>query len=419
MRTTGWIAGGFVATLVVFLSRTVIAGAVVSQGVLVVDTGAKKIQHQSGGVVRELLVSEGDRVKAGQPLVVLDRVVTDAQSAAVASSLVQKQARLDRLISERDGAETLTFPSVQPPVLRGHTAFERFLDVERRQFEIRRQDRDGQRRQLLERVRQAEDEIGGNAAQFAAVSREVEVVERELSGLRALFRKKLVTNERLSEIERSLAQLEGRKGSLQAAIASGKGRVSEIQLQILQVDQTLRSDLTDQISQTQQEVSDLAERRVIATEAQQRSVIIAPQDGVVHELAIHTIGGVIQPAEVLMLVVPEADALVGEIRVRPNDIDQLFPGQSAEIHFSAFDRGTTPALNGTLARVSPDLEQDPRTGAMFYKARIRLAAGELGRLGDLPLVAGMPLEVFVRTSDRTIASYLTKPLTDQISRSFR
>lgn len=419
MRSSLVIVVAFVAALTVFLARTVIAGAVVTQGVLVVDTGPKKVQHQTGGIVRELLVSDGDTVKAGQPLIVLNQVVMDAQLKAVAGSLVQKQARLDRLIAERDEAETLLFPSISADTLQANPEYKNYLEVERRQFQIRLEAREGERSQLLERIKQTDEQIAGDTAQLNAATREVRVVQDEVEGLRDLFKRKLVTYERLSDMERSIAQLEGRIGALQSSIAGNKGKISEIKLQILQVDQNLRSQLTDQISQTQQEALELAERRVIANETQERSVITAPQSGVVHELAVHTVGGVIQPAELLMLIVPESDALVGEVRIRPNDIDQLFPGQKAEIHFSAFDRGTTPTISGKLIRVSPDLETDPRTGAMFYKARIVVEAKELERLGSLKLIAGMPLEVFIHTIDRTVASYLTKPLTDQMNRAFR
>ncbi|WP_416357049.1 HlyD family type I secretion periplasmic adaptor subunit [Aureimonas phyllosphaerae] len=419
MRGAVLITLGFTTAIAVFLTKTVIAGAVVSSGVIVVETGPKAVQHQTGGIVRELLVADGDVVKAGQTLVVLDQVVADAQLRAATSSLVQKQARLDRLIAERDGLTELTFPGVTPEMhaLEPHT--DRFLDVERRQFELRRESREGQREQLGERISQTEEEARGQEAQLAAASDELAFTENEVNGLRNLFKRKLIAYERLSEVERSLTQLQGRRAALVSAIASNKGRVSEIRLQILQVDQSLRAELTDQIAQTQQEVSEYAERRIIAQESKLRSVIVAPQSGTVHELAIHTVGGVVQPAEVLMRIVPGNDALVGEVHIRPTDIDQVFPGQKAEIHFSAFDRGTTPVINGALSRISPDLERDQRSGASFYTARISVSHEEMNRLGSLQIVPGMPLEVFIQTNERTIISYLSKPLTDQLNRAFR
>lgn len=409
----------FTTAIGAFLTKTVIAGAVVGSGVIVVETGPKNVQHQSGGVVRELLVREGDVVEAGQSVLILDQVVADAQLRAATSSLVQKQARLDRLIAERDGLEELRFDGVtgEMRALEANTAH--FLDVERRQFELRRESREGQREQLFERISQTEEQVRGEEAQLSATTEEMEFVQNELQGLRNLFQRKLVTYERLSDMERSLTQLRGRQASLASSIASNRGRVSEIKLQILQIDQSLRAELTDQIAQTQQEVSEYAERRVIAQEAKDRSVIVAPQSGTVHELAVHTVGGVVQPAEVLMRIVPGNDALVGEVHIRPTDIDQVFPGQAAEIHFSAFDRGTTPVINGTLSRVSPDLEHDQRTGAAFYNARIHVEQDEMARLGALQVVPGMPLEVFIKTNERTIISYLSKPLTDQMNRAFR
>ncbi|HET8726856.1 MAG TPA: HlyD family type I secretion periplasmic adaptor subunit, partial [Alphaproteobacteria bacterium] len=179
--------------------------------------------------------------------------------------------------------------------------------------------------------------------------------------------------------------------------------------------------LSDQLAQTQSAIAELSEALVVAKDNLARAVITAPIDGVVHELAIHTVGGVVQPAETLMLIVPDHDRLVGEVKLNPSDIDQLYPGQDVAIHFTAFDRATTPALEGRLASISPDLVQDQRTGAMYYAGRIETSEAELAKLGaeDLKLVPGMPLDAFIRTQDRTILSYLLKPLSDQLDRAFR
>ncbi|KQT85593.1 hypothetical protein ASG48_07330 [Aurantimonas sp. Leaf443] len=406
-------------SIVGLMAKTVIGGAVIAQGFLAVETGPKLVQHPMGGVVAKVFVADGDKVTAGQPLVQLDTTVAEAQVQATQTSLFQQQARLDRLLAERDGLAELTFPSISQAQLLRYPQFETALDSERRQFLLRREERDGQRSQLRERSRQAEEQVRGDISQLDASTAEIDTVEKEIEGLRGLFKKKLVPYQRLSEMERELSQLKGTQGALRSSIAAGRGKIAEIELQIMQVDQALRAELTDQIASAQEAISTLSEKRTVAADTMARSMILAPQSGVVNELKIHTVGGVIQPAETVMVIVPESDRLVGEVKIRPVDVDQLYAGQDVTLHFSAFDRGTTPALNAELASVSPDLIEDKRTGTMYYLARIKASDEELSKLKGLELVPGMPIEAFVKTSDRTIMSYLTKPLTDQMNRALR
>ena len=220
-------------------------------------------------------------------------------------------------------------------------------------------------------------------------------------------------------MQRELSELTGLQGEMKAAIASGRGRIAELELQVAQVGQTLRASLTDDIATVHQTIAELVQDQIATRDILARSVLHSPQSGIVHDLALHTLGGVVQPAEVLMLIVPENDRLVGEARIRPNDIDQIYPGQEVTLQFSAFDRGTTPALTGKLSSVSPDLSTDPQTGAMYYTARVAIDPGEMDKLGDLRVVPGMPMELYIRTTERTLLSYLTKPLSDQMNRALR
>ena len=204
-----------------------------------------------------------------------------------------------------------------------------------------------------------------------------------------------------------------------ATIAQTKGKITETELQILQIDQDLRSEVAKELREIQAKVGELIERKVAAEDQLKRIDIRSPQDGIVHQLAVHTVGGVVSPSEPLMLVVPDADELSIEVEIETQDIDQLQLGQRTVLRLSAFNQRTTPEVNGVITRIAADLVSDPRTGMSYYPVRVALAPGEAARLEGLRLLPGMPVECFVQTGDRTVISYLTKPLLDQVVRAFR
>lgn len=403
----------------VFGAQTVISGAVTTNGSLSVESSPKKVQHLSGGVVRSVNVREGDVVKQGQVLVELDSTVTGANRALIANNLDEQRAKLVRLLAEREDLPQLTFP---PELVAGGTADSTLADVlrgEERLFAARKIARDGQRAQLGEQINQAHETIEGLGEQITAKKKEIEFIDRELDGVRSLYAKKLVPMSRVNALERDAARLEGESGALTSNIAAMKQRVAETQLKILQVDQDFRASVNKEVSDTQAQVRELTERLISAQDALSRVEIRSPQDGTVHELKIHTVGGVISPAETLMEIVPRNDTLIAEVKIQPFSIDQVFPTQKATVIFSAFDRAVTPQLTGTLETVSPDLVRDEANRVEYYLARITISKDEIAKLGDLKLVPGMPVEVFIKTADRTILSYLVKPLADQMNRAFR
>ena len=403
--------GGLAAT-------TELAGAVIAPGVMVVDTNVKKVQHPTGGVVGELRVRDGDRVKAGDVVVRLDETITQANLAIVVKSLNEMQARLARLEAERDDADKVVFPS-DLLARSGDPEVARIIEGERNLFRLRKTARAGQKAQLKERISQLREEIQGLTGQVAAKKREIELIGQELEGVRDLWRKNLVQIQRVTALERDAARLEGERGHLIAATAQSKGKISETELQIIQIDQDLRSEVAKELREVQAKIAELVERKVAAEDQLKRIDIRAPQDGMVHQLAVHTIGGVITPGEAVMLIVPEADALTVEAKLAPQDIDQVGVGQAAMLRFSAFNQRTTPELKGEVTRVSADLTTDQRTGARYYTVRISIPEDEVARLGGLKLLPGMPVESFIQTGERTVLSYLTKPLTDHIARAFR
>jgi len=404
--------GGWAAT-----SR--LSGAVIGQGVVVVDSSVKKVQHPTGGIVNELRVRDGDEVKAGDVLIRLDQTQTAANAAVVVKSVDDLLAREARLEAERDNSDGIVFPPSLLDRVRENSDADRAIGAERRLFELRRQAREGQKAQLRERSAQLQDEIAGYQGQTEAKRKEVELVRKELDGLRTLWDKKLIPLTKLNAMERDAARLEGEGSQLSGLIAQAKGKTSEIELQIIQIDQDLRSEVGKDLIETRSKLSELAERKIAAVDQLNRIDIRAPQSGRVHELSVHTVGGVIAPGEQIMLIVPEADALAVDVKFAPQDIDQVRVGQTAALRFTAFNQKTTPEINGAVAMVSADSTQDPKTGASFYKARIEMKAKELARLGSAKLTPGMPVDVFIKTPERTALSYLTKPLWDQAERAMK
>lgn len=397
---------------------TEISGAVIASGKLVVDSSVKKVQHPTGGVVGEILVREGDSVKAGQVLIRLDETVTRANLAIVTKSLDEFEARLARLEAERGGTDTIAFPSSLTSRL-DNPDIERAMAGEKSLFEFRRQARAGQKAQLRERIAQLAEEVSGLTEQRDAKSREIELIGSELEGMRTLWQRKLVSIDRITALERDAVRLEGEHGQLTASIAQSKGRTSEIRLQIIQIDQELRSEVATELREVQAKLSEFVERKVSAQDQLKRIDIRSPQTGVVHQLGVHTVGGVISPGELIMLIVPVTDDLTVEARVAPQDIDQLAPRQTATLRLSAFNQRITPELDGVVREISPDLSIDEQSGDSFYTVRLSLPSTELTRLKGLVLAPGMPVEVFFSTGSRTMLSYLVKPLTDQIQRAFR
>ena len=399
-------------------STAQISGALIAQGTLVVDSNIKKVQHPTGGVVGEVRVHDGDHVKAGDILIRLDETVTRANLAIVNEGLNGLYARKARLAAERDGADAIAAPRelagrLDDPDVKDAISGERKLFVSRRSARL------GQKDQLQQRIKQLQEQITGLTAQQDAKAKESNLIEQELIGVRDLRLRNLIPLDRLISLERAAAQLQGARGQLIAGTAEAKGRIAEIQLQILQVDQELSSDVAKELRETDSKIGELVERKVAAEDQLKRTDIRAPQDGVVFQSTANTVGGVIKAGDQIMQIVPEADRLLVEVKVEPKDIDKVVFGQVVVLRFSAFDQRTTPELNGTVQRIAADTSNDERTGQSFYVVRIAIDEVEVDRLGAVKITPGMPVEAFIQTGDRTLLAYLMKPLRDQLMRSSR
>ena len=263
------------------------------------------------------------------------------------------------------------------------------------------------------------DEIAGLTAQEKAKDQESALVEKELAGVRQLYEQRLVQLSRLTTLERDAARLNGERAQYIAAMAQAKGKITETELQIIQVDKDMVSEVSKDLRETNDKIGELIERKVTAEDQLRRVDIRAPQDGIVEQSNVHTVGGVITAGDTLMLIVPQTDDLQVEAKVNPQDIDKLQVGQQTLLRLSAFNQRTTPELNGVVSRVSPDVNTDQRTGQSYYTIRVSMPPEEIARLGEVKLIPGMPVEAFVQTGERTLLSYLMKPLSDQLMRAFR
>jgi HlyD family secretion protein len=394
-----------------------LSGAVVLPGTLVVESKVKKVQHPTGGIVTKIDVQDGSHVAAGELIARLDETQARSNYQMFSQQLEQIRMRLGRLTAERDGAEELTAPA-EPLARAGNEGLKKLMASERSLFNARTTARRSQKELLQSHVSQLGEQINGLDAQIKSKAEQVTLISKELEGVQGLYEKGLVPLTRLTTLQREAARLEGERGQLVSAIAEAKSKISEAEIQILRIDQDFRTELMKDLREAQDKEAELIEKTVAARDVLNRTEIRAPANGIVHQLSIHTIGGVVAPGEVIMEVVPDADGLEVEAHLPPQDVDQVHPGQTTYVRFSAFNQRTTPQLSGLVSYVSADLTSDKQTNASYYTVRVTLPPNERLRLGGLQLVSGMPTEVFLQTGSRTMMSYLFKPMTEQLGRMF-
>jgi HlyD family secretion protein len=415
---------GLVGLLVVFGSISAwaamssIRGAIIASGVVVVEGHSKRVQHRDGGIVAEIRVADGDRVNAGDLLIRLDETETRAQLAMIEALLDEFEAKRARLSAERDGDSNVRFPP-ELVARRASAGIGALLVGQERLFESQRAVLEGRRDQLNQRIGQLEQEIAGIAAQASSTSEQSRLIGGELNSLRPLLDDGFVSLTRVRGLEREQARLLGDTGQREAEIARARARIGETRLEIIQLADDARTRTLQELGEAESRITELQERRIEARTKLARTSLRAPLAGIVHELTVHTIGGVIAPGETIMRVVPEHEQLVIEARVKVEDIDEIVEGQSAIIRLTAFDQRNTLQAMAEVVHVSADTSQAAEDMPPSFAVRLRLSADQLDALGDLKLKPGMPAEVFIQTRERTPLSYLLQPLSDQIARSFR
>ena len=410
LLVVGGLAGGWMALVP-------LSGAVVVPGNLVVQSNVKTIQHPTGGVVAQIQVHNGMRVDAGDLLLRLDSTQAQASLQVVSKQLDEFRAKIARLVAERDGQPRPAIPPEMSARL-DDPSVKTLLASEAALFRARVTARESQKELLQSKVSQLGEEIIGLDAQVVSKAKQLELITGELTGVQDLFDKRLVPLARLTTLQRESARIEGERGQLLSTIAETKTKVDEAKLQMVRLDQDVRTEVVKDLGEAQGKEAELSERSIAARDVLERIEMRAPTSGVIHQLTAHTIGGVIRAGDTIMEVVPDSDDLQIEARLQPNDIDQVRKGQHAFVRFSAFNQRVTPQLMGQVSFVSPDTTRDQQTGTSYFTVRIMLPEEERRLLAGLQLVSGMPAEVFMQTGSRTMLSYLSKPIMDQFQRAF-
>lgn len=426
IRRLNLIGLGTVAILVLgvggWAALAQLSGAVIAPGFVVVESNVKKVQHPNGGIVGQIFVKEGTQVEEGQIVVRLDDTVPRANLGIVRSQLDELLGRQARLSAERDLAEAIAFPE-ELTSRGGEPQVAAAISGEQKLFESRRQSRLGQRGLLQERIAQISEEVRGLSSQRKAKENEIGLIARELKGVTELFEKNLVSIVRYMALQRDQAKLEGEHGQLGADIARARGRISEIELQIIQIDKDFSTDVLKELREIDGRIAELKERMIAAVDQLRRIDIRAPQSGTVLQLSVHTVGGVIGAGETIMLVVPRLDQLVIEARVAPIDIDQIVQNAPVQVRIMAGNQRTTPSVSGLVSHISADLTRETGSAGQpaqaYFLTRVSLNEDSLKGLGDFKLVPGMPAEALIETGVRTPLEFLLKPLQEQISRTFR
>ena len=386
-------------------------------GVVSVDSKRKTIQHLRGGIVESLDVREGDRVKAGDVLLRLNDKEVKAQLDITRGQYWTVKAIEARLLAERDGRATVVFPKEMLESAKTDPRAAEAMRAQNQLFVARRSGLASELASMDENIAGLNDQIRGLQSIETGKKTQVALLEKEVASLRGLVEEGFVPRNRLYELERSLADVTGTRGSDLASISRAQAAINEMKLRKLQRTQDFRKELETQMTDIQREVSTQSDRLLALEDEFERTVIKAPTDGHVVGLEAHTVGGVIRPGDRIMDIVPEGDVLVVEAQLPVNLIDKIHVGQLATMHFQVvLGGGAQPAIEGKLVQVSADRLTDPRTGTPYYAARIQITekGEEVLRKHKLIPQAGMQADVVVITGERTVLQYLLRPLISRV-----
>ncbi len=414
-------AGSLAALLLVggfggWAATAELSGAVVGQGQVMVDKDLRAIQHLDGGIIKSIDVKKGDLVTEGQVLFTLDDTQLRAEGQIMRGQLLDLLAKRQRLVAERDGLKDMQVGNAPADIdLLNSQSFV----GEQRLFKGNLENRLSQVAQLKQGLAQSDEELNGLSAQAKSNGKDLELVQIEATKVEGLQKKGLIDNARVYSSSRDLNKLKGEREQIVASIARSKAHRHEIELQVKSVEDQARTEAQKQLSDVEPKIAEFYERRKANADRMTRMEIRSPIGGTVNEVSVNTIGGVITPAQKLVTIVPDHAKLQVEVKVQPNDIDQIFVGQNAKLKFTAFSARNTPEIFGKVAFVSPATSTDQATGRVFYVTQVEVPPVELAKLGDKHLVPGMLVETFIQTESRTALSYLVKPFQDQIERAFK
>lgn len=408
-----------VGVLGVWSVYTRIAGAVIAQGMVQVESNRQVIQHPQGGVVGEIFVRDGDFVEAGDVVLRLDETFTRSELVILDGQLDELRSRQARFRAERDGSEGIIFPTDLEDRARHDPSIAQILEGQRTLFETRATAFVQERAQINEQIAQTRNQIIGTQAQLSALREQDVFVVRDLHAQRSLLTQGYTVTERVNVLEREHARLLGETGQLGATVSQLRGQIAGLEIQNLRLLSARQEEAEATLRDLELREIELSERQITARETLARMVIRAPVSGIIYGSQIFALQSVISPAQPLMYVIPQDRPLIIVARIESIHIDQVHVGQDVALRFSAFDQRQTPELFGTVARVSADIFTNEATGLSFYQAELLPNEGELSKLGQQQLLPGMPVEAYIRTGERTPLSYLTKPLLDYFNNAFR
>lgn len=397
---------------------TRIAGAIIANGLVEVEINRQVVQHPDGGVIGEILVDDGDVVDAGEILMRFDDTLLRTNLNTINAQVLEISARKIRLMAERDGAETVEYPdelidAATDPIMA------ELLTGQQDLFNARRDTLDREVALLGEKTAQIEEQIKGAEAQSEALNQQLALIAEELVDEVALLAKGLSQATTVRSLQREEARMNGSIGELSANVAGSRGRIAEIQIEVLRLHTRLREDAITTLRDLQYREFELTEQRSAVIETLLRLDIRAPSSGVIYGKQFHALRSVVRPAEAILYIVPQDTVLVIATRIPAVHIDQVHVGQEANVKFSSFDTRTTPEIFGLVTKVSPDIFTDENTGESYYSAEIVPNPEDVAKLEGLEIVPGMPVQAFLRTSERTPLQYLIKPLADYFTKAFR
>ncbi len=395
-----------------------LSGAVIAAGFVKVDMNRKVIQHQEGGIVKQLLVRDGERVKAGQVLMVIEDVKLDATLDLLRTQHDGERAKAARLEAERAMSPAVKFPP-ELAARKDEPKVVEFVQRETTLFKARREALDTQVALLRKQIQQTAQEVKALTDQIAAEARALKLQKEELATNQALLEKGYVQKTRLMQLERSVAEYEGRWNERRAELSKAEQRSQELELRVLAQRNAYVQSAADELKDASARIFDLEERLRPSKDASERQRIASPIAGEVVGLRVFSQGGVVGPREVLMEIVPEDKTLLIEARIRPEDINHVRAGSGAEVRLTAYQQRTTPLVAGKVAYVAADRMVEQQTGAAYYTAHIDVSAGALADAGNLRMQAGMPAEVYIRTDSRSALDYLLAPVTAYLRRGMR
>ena len=395
-----------------------LAVSVVAPGSVSVESFTKTVQHLEGGIVEQIHVEDGSQVEAGAPLITLDDTQAMAQSRIVETEYLIARASEVRLLAEQSGAETLVFP--QALIDSDNARVQAVLEVQRRLFEVRRDSLEGTLAALDQQILQLEEQITGLEETQVITQRRIDSLNGDVANHRKLFRDGLISSQRMREMERESLEYQSDNARHVSEVARLRAQISENTLNKQIRLQEFQQQVGEALRQVQAEVADAEERLVALNDTLKRTEITAPVAGTVVGLKVHTLGAVVRGGDPLMDLVPVGDGFIVEAKVANHDVDHLYLGQPAEIRFSAFNQRLSNVIDGEVVHVSANSFEDEATRQRYYKVRIQVTElGEKDMTENMRLMAGMPAEVMIRTSERSFASYVAKPIVDMLARAMR